>query len=261
MIAALVLVVSTACIIALRWRVSAPRTVVRCRQGAHRLSSQVGAGVAVRSALGAAGSPSTGFGWWWTRTTPSCRSVPRLALIQPELPAPQLDGMLVLRFCGKESAAGNLPSISVSVVRETAPAATVVRVWEDRVDTVDQGDAAAAWLPKRSVWMARLVRMGRGIRPCSRKYAPRNSHTGFSDGFPLLLASEASLAELNQRLHARGKPPSRWTASDRISSWRFYWRTPNPVDCKSARVKLLLEEDSWSSIRVNGIAPWGGVRV
>lgn len=263
MIAALVLVVSTACIIALRWRVSAPRPVVRGvvkELIVYPLKSA--RGVAVQSA--ALDARGLAFDRLWMVVDEngaflSQRRTPRLALIQPELPA-SYDAPLVLRFCGKESATGNLPSISVSVVRETAPAATVVRVWEDRVDAVDQGDAAAAWLQKAlGMDGARLVRMAdEGIRPCSRKYAPRNSHTGFSDGFPLLLASEASLAELNQRLHARGKPPvpmdrfrPNLVVGDSTGGLPIQW-TANPP------VKLLpFEEDSWSSIRVNGIAPLG----
>ena len=44
-------------------------------------------------------------------------------------------------------------------------------------------------------------------RPCDPAYAPSGSHTGFPDGFPILVTSEASLAELNEALAERDQPP------------------------------------------------------
>ena len=82
-----------------------------------------------------------------------------------------------------------------------------VRVWDDHCDGIDQGDAAANWLSAvLEVEGARLVRMKEGARrPCDGRYAPRGSLTAYSDGFPLLLASEASLGALNERIAARGR--------------------------------------------------------
>ena len=48
-----------------------------------------------------------------------------------------------------------------------------------------------------------------GIRPAIPTYAPAGSHTGFADGFPLLVTSEGSLAELNAALAERAPSPSR----------------------------------------------------
>ncbi|HEX6015869.1 MAG TPA: MOSC domain-containing protein, partial [Geminicoccaceae bacterium] len=45
------------------------------------------------------------------------------------------------------------------------------------------------------------------IRPCDPAYALAGSHTGFADGFPLLVTNEGSLAELNAALAKAGAEP------------------------------------------------------
>ena len=77
-----------------------------------------------------------------------------------------------------------------------------VAVWGDRCVGIDQGDAAAGWIGALLGREARLLRFD----PSS----PRRSDpawTGdldafslFSDGFPLLVVSRASLEDLNSRL-------------------------------------------------------------
>ncbi len=83
-----------------------------------------------------------------------------------------------------------------------------VVVWRSDVRGADAGDAAAAWL---SDWLAhdvRLVRFDRAVtRYCNREYAgDSGASTMFADGYPVLVASTASLAELNDRLAQRGHP-------------------------------------------------------
>jgi uncharacterized protein YcbX len=54
----------------------------------------------------------------------------------------------------------------------------------------------------------RLVRFPESTRrPCDPEFAPEGSHTGFADGFPLLVTSEGSLDELNAALLERGADP------------------------------------------------------
>ena len=83
-----------------------------------------------------------------------------------------------------------------------------VQVWRDEVTALavdpEADRALSAWLGKS----VRLVRFPESaLRPCDPDHAPDGSHTGFADGFPLLVTSEGSLAELNTALAAAGAPP------------------------------------------------------
>jgi uncharacterized protein YcbX len=78
-----------------------------------------------------------------------------------------------------------------------------VSIWRSKnVEAIDQGDEAAQWF---SDWLGvdvRLVHIADGfIRRINEKYAVNpDDHTGFADGYPILIASEESLADLNMRL-------------------------------------------------------------
>jgi MOSC domain-containing protein len=119
----------------------------------------------------------------------SQREIPRLALIVPTLSQTSLE----LTAPGKSA---------LCVPLDQGGETLSVTVWRDKLDAIDQGDAAAAWI---SAWIgcsARLVRFdSRSHRPCNPVYAgDTGAHTAFADGYPLLVLSEASLAELNRRL-------------------------------------------------------------
>ncbi|MDR5891436.1 MOSC N-terminal beta barrel domain-containing protein [Halomonas mongoliensis] len=89
-----------------------------------------------------------------------------------------------------------------------------VYVWEDRCDALDEGIDARDWL-------AAVLGDLRGSRLRLVRFAPEHrrrvephhlaagevAHTGFADGYPVLVASMASLAELNRRLAAKGLAP------------------------------------------------------
>ena len=83
----------------------------------------------------------------------------------------------------------------------TGPAAEVT-LWGDRCAAFDAGDEAAAWLTEHLGKPARLVRFDqRRKRPSSPEWTGgREALNQFSDGFPWLLISQASLDELNGRL-------------------------------------------------------------
>ena len=129
----------------------------------------------------------------------SQRRAPKLALVEAKLPNSP-DEPLQL------SAPGAKP-LRVPVVRTSSAAPAQVRVWDARPAAVDQGDEAGKWFEAvLGVEGARLVRMADDAqRVVDQKYAPRGATTAFSDGFPLLLANEASLSQLNEKLTARGK--------------------------------------------------------
>jgi len=82
-------------------------------------------------------------------------------------------------------------------------------VWEYEGPAADAGDEAARWFSDfLGLPGCRLCRHvdAAGPRPCEAEFAP-GAVTAFSDGFPFLLANEASLDDLNARLAAGGDPP------------------------------------------------------
>ena len=84
-----------------------------------------------------------------------------------------------------------------------------IRVWNDELGAVTQGDLADQWFSDFLGRRARLMRFD----PLARRTSSRQ-YTGvteapykFADAFALLVTSEASLAHLNARLKAKGHAP------------------------------------------------------
>jgi len=79
-----------------------------------------------------------------------------------------------------------------------------VTIWRDRVNAVDQGDEPAAWISALLGRDARLVRIDPAARRrCDPAWtADAEAHSRFSDGYPLLVVSRASLDDVNSRLPA-----------------------------------------------------------
>lgn len=118
------------------------------------------------------------------------RDQPRLALIQTELRA---DG-LGLHFEGDQ-----IELLTPSVQAEKCQ----VNVWDDEVSAVDGGDDVAAWLTERLDLKCRLVYIpDDSSRQVDSNYARAGETVGFADAFPLLLISQASLDDLNQRMES-----------------------------------------------------------
>ena len=85
------------------------------------------------------------------------------------------------------------------------------QVWGDDCETVDQGREVSEWLTEAidSPVTLRIVRMAPGFtRPQNQpeRYGA-DTRTEFADSAPFLLASEASLGELNRVLAAQGHSP------------------------------------------------------
>lgn len=111
-----------------------------------------------------------------------------------------------------DDAPGELVVPLVPLVHSDAPAQAArvpVTVWNDSFDALDEGDAAARWLSAVIGAPLRLVRFADDVtRLASRKWTGGvDAPTRFADGFPLLVTADASLAELNGRLAAKGVPP------------------------------------------------------
>lgn len=152
------------------------------------------------------------------------RELPRLALVRPLVSAA---GALVLRA----------PGMGDLAIRPTDDGPrTQVALWRDVCLAVDQGGAAAGWLTVFLRHFVRLVRMADEFhRLVNPAFAPRPSdEVGFADGYPLLLISEESLADLNRRL-------------------------PEPVPMNRFRPNLVVRgvepyaEDRWRRIRVGEV--------
>lgn len=83
------------------------------------------------------------------------------------------------------------------------------RVWDDVVAAVTQGKVADAWFSNFLGIPARLLRFDpEHTRLASHRWTGKDDAPyKFADAFPLLITSEASLADLNQRLAKRGHAP------------------------------------------------------
>ncbi|MBB3229268.1 MOSC domain-containing protein [Halomonas stenophila] len=96
----------------------------------------------------------------------------------------------------------------VPLARTRQPRCTV-RIWKDTCEALDEGDAAADWLAEALGRSLRLVRFPDDSRReveagYLRAERGERAHTAFPDGYPFLVASEASLSALNERLAAQG---------------------------------------------------------
>lgn len=124
------------------------------------------------------------------------RELPKMALIQPQLRHHDM----VLRAPGM---------LALHVALDRVEDATRVRVWDDEVKAYEMGALAAQWFTDFLGRPLRLVRFD----PEQRRLSDRDwtgaleAENAFSDGFPLLVANTASLADLNARLAARGVAP------------------------------------------------------
>jgi uncharacterized protein YcbX len=132
------------------------------------------------------------------------RDLPRMALIQPELVHDH--GQLVALVLH----ATGLAPLRVPVAGDANTPSVRVRVWSDEVPAFDMGTVASAWLTQclgQSLGQLRLVRFDtqharHSSEPWTQGLTALNQ---FSDGFPVLVASAASLDALNARLQARGE--------------------------------------------------------
>ena len=132
-----------------------------------------------------------------------------------------------------------------------------VSVWGDKCEAYDYGEAAAVWICKvlhvRHGWpsgcLLRLVRLSSSfIRKTAEKYSlNENGQTGFADGFPFLIASNASLNAINQKLNEKYNNNSNNNNCELITMTHF---RPNIVvdGCEA------FEEDTWNEINIKGMS-------
>ena len=151
------------------------------------------------------------------------RDQPTLSLVQPAL---KENGLLL--------SAPEMENIFIS--REEVGDVKDLDVWGAPCKGIDQGDDAADWFSAYLGMRCRLLYFKPGfVRPVDPDYASSsNDQVGFADSFPLMMISEASLADLNVRL------------AEPIRMNRF---RPNIVvaDCPP------YAEDTWRLIRIGDL--------
>jgi uncharacterized protein YcbX len=128
------------------------------------------------------------------------RELPRLALVRPARVGP---GLRVL--------APGMPALEVA---GTGGERRATFCWDDRCAGFDEGPEAARWF---TGFLGRPARLLRFDADAPRAASPAwvgaaagraGALTRFSDGFPILVTSTASLAALGERLARAGLPPA-----------------------------------------------------
>ena len=151
------------------------------------------------------------------------RGHPRMALIETSLTSTAL-------FLSSPSGG------SVTIPLNASAGQRRVTVWKSTTSADDCGDEPAEWLSNYLGQPLRLVRMGGTYqRPNLKSAAQAGDVVSFADSCPFLLISEASLADLNDRLIAKQEEP--------LPMNRF---RPNFVVAGTAP----FAEDAWTKIRI-----------
>ncbi|MES2190487.1 MAG: MOSC N-terminal beta barrel domain-containing protein [Pseudomonadota bacterium] len=124
------------------------------------------------------------------------REFPRMALIRPQLKHYEM----VLRAPGM---------LALHIKLNEVEAPMQVRIWEEDMTAYDMGAVAAQWFTDFLGVKARLVRFDPEHKRISNRTWTGDAEAlnQFNDGFPILVISQASLDQLNDRLAGAGAPP------------------------------------------------------
>jgi len=151
----------------------------------------------------------------------SQRTFPRMALINTEL----VSQMLILN-------APRMPELCMPLY-PTEGTSQEVEIWGDRCEAWTATPQSSSWISQYLGKSCKIVFMpDHSNRPVDPDFAVDENQVAFSDGFPLLLISESSLSDLNNRL-------------------------PESVAMKRFRPNLVVkntkpyEEDSWKKIKIS----------
>jgi uncharacterized protein len=161
------------------------------------------------------------------------RDLPLLATLQPRLQGDSL----ILQSLGQGSLTIDAFGIDAYSKRE----ARRVHIWGDDCAAFDCGDEVARWL---STWLARTLRL---VRFDTREARLSNAQwTGdvaapnlFTDGYPILVANTASLADLNSRMN-RALPMERFRPNIVIDGLPAYAEDQiAELHCGEVRLRLV----------------------
>lgn len=174
------------------------------------------------------------------------RAEPRLALVETALPAEALNegdwGAKLPADTALHLSAPGMEPLQVPLTPAgPRPVVDQVSVWKWGGSALDEGPVPAAWFSRYLQKPVRLVRFRSAteVWPTDPAYAPPGFHISFTDGYPFMVATAASLRALNDALLPGGTPP--------LPIDRF---RPNLVlDGAGLRA---FEEDLWHTFRVGG---------
>ena len=151
------------------------------------------------------------------------RTHPRMALIEVKVgdDALQID-------------APGMPTLETPL-RPSAAVVTQVVVWNFAGRSTWLGEGPALWFTEFLETACSLVHMGdEVVRYANPLFAPEATRVSFADGYPLLLISEESLADLNRRL-SRPVPMNRFRPNLVLAGAEAY------------------AEDAWKKIEIGGM--------
>lgn len=125
----------------------------------------------------------------------SQRELPKMALIETRIE----HGTLTLKAPGM---------LRLDVPLESEGDVVKVRVWNDTLAAVTQGEVTDAWFSAFLGQPCRLLRFDPEERRISNRTYTGNAESRykFADAFSVLITSRASLDDLNRRLAAKGQP-------------------------------------------------------
>jgi len=161
------------------------------------------------------------------------RALPRMALIQPQFKHSEM----VLRAPGM---------LALHLVLDAAEGPVRVRIWDDDVPAYDMGAIAAQWFSDFLGVPARLVRFDPEHKRISSLQwtAGLEALNQFSDGYSLLVVSQASLDHLNEKLVAAG------AAAVGMARFRPNIVLGNPADASSGSALLPHDEDRLDVLQI-----------
>jgi uncharacterized protein YcbX len=127
---------------------------------------------------------------------------------------------------------GSMQDLIIPMARAQSGAPMEVTIWKDTVTGLQVGMEVDRWFQEALDRLCFLVYMPEStLRAVDPTYAQPEDVTGFSDGFPFLIAQQASLDDLNRRLS-------------------------EPVEMRRFRPNLVIsggnawEEDTWERVQI-----------
>ncbi len=151
------------------------------------------------------------------------RNLPRLATIRALID----ESGMTLRSEGKGQ---------ISVQNESFATNCKVTIWKDHIEAQDMGDDASMWLTQALATPCRLVKLtAQSKRQIDPDFANSGEFVSFADGFPILIANQSSLEDLNRRMG-------------------------NPLPMNRFRPNIVVEgfkawdEDSWTIVQIGDVS-------